>query len=81
MKAPLYVLNRVYHPHGFTWHVMRNNRTGELRSQHRPHGAEPYSLGKGWTLVRSVPHNPALKQRCLEQMVYDGLETKPKTKL
>lgn len=80
MKTPLYAINRVY-PNGVTWHVMQHTLTGELRAQFRPIGAEPYSLGRGWALVRSVPHNPALKQRCLEQMIYDGLETKPKSKL
>lgn len=80
MKTPIHFLNYLYHPHGFTWHIMQNSRTGQLRSQHRPHGAEPYPLGKAWTLVRSLPSNPALSDSRMTNLMFDGLETKPKSK-
>jgi hypothetical protein len=72
MKTPPHILNRIY-PKGFTWHVWKHYRTGELRSQHRPIGAAPFSPGRDWTLVRSMPNNPRLCQRKLSSLLFDNL--------
>lgn len=72
MKTPPHILNRIY-PKGFTWHVWKHHRTGELRSQHRPPGAPPLSPGRDWTLVRSAPNNPRLCQRKISSLLFDNL--------
>ena len=72
MKTPLHILRRIY-PHGWMWHVWKHHKTGELRSQHRPHGAAPLSPGSQWTLVRSTPNNPKICQRKFADQLFDGL--------
>lgn len=72
MKTPLHILNRIY-PNGFTWHVWKHQRTGELRSQHRPNGGESLPPGRDWEIVRSLPHDPKLCQRRLANKLFSNL--------
>jgi hypothetical protein len=72
MKPPLHTLNRIY-PNGFTWHIWKNQSTGELRNQHRPLGADPFPMGAGWELVKSTPHKPKLCPQKLLHHLHEGL--------